>query len=146
MVQYQRAVYRDNKDFRTDIANITPLWAGGLAGVCSLYFSVNALIDRANLCLPETAWSTPGVMILGLGLALAMTAIVRLIVARVRIGKGAESAVSQDGDSSPHHSAGTNTSDIRKPNLPPERRRAIVEYTVTYGTAVVLILVGAGIA
>lgn len=146
LVLLMRAVYREDGGFRRALVNAAPLWVLVPAGVGLLYNSGNSLLGWADRCLPTAWWSTAGGSFIGIGLFLALTAVGRLIFGRIRarttresIEVGAETSLQQ----SPRGEA---TAEERPPNLPPERRRVIVEYVLTYGAAVLVILVGVGFA
>lgn len=84
-------------------------------------------------------------MIIGIGLATLLTAAGRLVFGRVRVGKAEEPIENGDETSVSQSSAGSGTGEQRRPKLPPERRRVIVEYAITHGTAVLVILIGVGL-
>lgn len=77
---------------------------------------------------------------------LALTAAVRLVIGRVRVGREDEPVENHDDISGHDSSAGSEPVEVRLPNLPPGRRRVMVEYALTYGLAVVVIVIGVGLA
>ncbi|WP_372968038.1 hypothetical protein [Microbacterium sp.] len=145
LILLMRAVYRDDGGFRRSLANAMPLWVAGVAGVAALLVSGNWLLGWAQKCLPDDDWKVPGVLVVATGVALALTAAVRLIVGRVRVGREDEALENYDDISGQHSSTSPETVEERLPKLPPERRRVIVEYVLTYGVAVAVILVGVGL-
>lgn len=146
LILLMRAVYRDDGGFRRSLANATPLWVAGVTGVAALLVSGDWLLGWAEKCLPVDGWRVPGVLVVGIGVALALTAAVRLVIGRVRVGREDEPGESHDDVSGHYSSAGSEPVEGRLPKLPPERRRVIVEYALTYGVAVVVILIGVGLA
>lgn len=146
LILLMRAVYRDGGGVQRSLANATPLWFAGVTGVAALFASGDWLLGWAEKCLPVDGWRVPGVLVVGIGVALALTAAVRLVIGRVRVGHEDEPGENHDDISGHDSSAGSEPVEARLPNLPPERRRVIVEYALTYGVAVVVILIGVGLA
>lgn len=118
----------------------------GFTGVVALLISADWLIGWVETCLPADGWSGPGTVFIGLGLAVALTAIGRLIYNRVRVGSTGEPVDDGDEDSPQPSSSGEAPVAKRPRNLPVERRRVIVEYATTYGAAVLVIVIGAELA
>ena len=145
LVLFVRAVYRDHADFRRGFFTSAPLWGPGLGGIVALFLAGDSLVGWVNSCLPDECWNAVGVLFIGVGLALALTAAVRLIIGRARVGGAGEYTEDSDEDSSPSPSADPGRVGERRPNMPPERRRVIVEYAITYGAAVLVILIGVGL-
>ncbi len=146
LVMLMRAVYREAGGFRSGLANATPLWVPGLAGIAALFPIGNSLFDWIERCIPATGWSAPGALIIGLGLALASVAVGRLIFGRVRVRNAADSFVNREATSPQDLTTGAWTTETGPPNLPAERRRVIVEYAVTYAVADLVLLIGIGLA
>lgn len=146
LILYMRAVYQEGGGFRSGFANAMPLWVPGVTGVAAMFIITDWLVMWAGTCLPPNDWSGLGTVFIGLGLAVALTAIGRLIYNRVRVGTTGEPV--EDGyENSPRPaSSGEAPSEKRPRTLPVERRRVIVEYAVTYGAAVLIIVIGAGLA
>ncbi|KQR39912.1 hypothetical protein ASF80_11250 [Microbacterium sp. Leaf159] len=137
-----RAAYRDGPEFQRNLWNAVPLWGASITGVLALIGPGTSLVGWRDLCLPAYGWSTPGVIAMGVGVAIAVTAVARMIVGRIRVGNGTEKKHSSDETSPQQPQAeGTRTS-----KLPLERRRVIVAYAVTYGAAVIVVIVGVGLA
>ncbi|MFK3676205.1 hypothetical protein ACI2IP_00655 [Microbacterium sp. NPDC090218] len=146
LVLLMRAVYRDDKTLRRDLMNAAPLWMVGFTGFIVLIASGISLIEWADSCLPADGWSGLGAVFIGLGLAVAVTAVGRLIYNRVRVGTTGEPVARGDESSSQPSSSGETPVAKRPRTLPLERRRVIVEYVITYGAAVLVIVIGAGLA
>ncbi len=146
VILLMRAVYRDDGGFRRGLANAAPLWLPALTGVVTLFNFKNSVIGWAQTCLPADDWSAPGSVFIGLGLAVALTAVGRLIYNRVRVGTTGEPVDNGDENSPLPASSGEAPVAKRPRNLPVERRRVIVEYVATYGVAVLIIVIGAGLA
>lgn len=146
LVLYKRAVYREDSGLQRGLARSTPLWWTGAIGVAALFISANWLLGWAETCLPADGWSGPGTVFIGIGIAVALTAVGRLIYNRVRVGTTGEPVDNRDETSSQPSSPGEAPVAKRPRNLPVERQRVIVEYAITYGAAVIVILVGAGLA
>lgn len=142
LVMLMRAVYREDSGFRRGLADATPLWVPGLAGIVALFPIGNSLVDWADSCLPATGSTMPGALIIGIGLALALTAVGRLIFGRVRMGSAGAPMANREATSLQESPADAAITEERSPNLPPERRRIIVEYVVIYGVAVLITLTG----
>lgn len=146
LILLMRAVYRDDGGFRRGLANATPLWMAGFTGFVALFNLKDWLVRWVETCLPADGWSGPGTVFIGLGLAVALTAVGRLIYNRVRVGTTGEPVDTGD-ESSPRPSSSGEAPVAKRPrNLPVERRRVIVEYATTYGAAVFVIVIGAGLA
>lgn len=146
LVLLMRAVYREDGGFRSGLANATPLWMAGFTGVVALLISADWLVGWTDRCLPADGWSGLGAVFIGLGLAVAVTAVGRLIYNRVRVGTTGEPVGRGDESSSQPSSSGEVPVAKRPRNLPVERRRVIVEYAITYGVAVLVIVIGARLA
>ncbi|MGN7949784.1 hypothetical protein ACTJKH_13640 [Microbacterium sp. 22215] len=146
LILLMRAVYRDGGGFQRSLANATPLWFAGVIGVAALLVSGDWLLGWVEKCLPVDGWRVPGVLVVGIGVALALTAAVRLVIGRVRVGREDEPVENHDDTCGHDSSAGSEPVEGRLPKLPPERRRVIVEYALAYGLAVVVILIGVGLA
>ncbi|WEK61563.1 MAG: hypothetical protein P0Y60_02015 [Candidatus Microbacterium colombiense] len=145
LILLTRAVYRDDSGLRRSFANATPLWVAGVAGVAALLVSGGWLLGWAEKCLPGDGWRIPGVLVVGIGVALALTAAVRLVIGRVQVGRQREPVESHDDISGQHSSTDPEIFEERLPKLPPERRRVIVEYALTYAVADVVIMIGVGL-
>lgn len=145
-VMLMREVYRDDRGLQRAVANASPLWLVGFTGAAALYHAGTWLVGWAQACLPADGWRPAGALIIGIGLATALTAAVRLVVGRIRVGKAVEPVEHGDEISVPPPPAGSVALEPRRPNMPPERRRVIVEYAITHGAAVILILIGVGLA
>ncbi len=146
MVLLMRAVYRDDAGFRRGLANAAPLWAPGIAGVVTLFNFKDSLIGWVQTCLPGDGWSALGSVFIGLGVAVALTAVGRLIYNRIHVGTTGDPDSNEEKTRAQHSSTGDATVEKRPRNLPVERRRVIVEYAITYGTAVLLLVIGAGLS
>ena len=145
VVLLMRAVYRDDGGFRFGLANAAPLWLPALTGVATLFNFKDSMIDWTQSCLPADGWSTLGSVFIGLGLVVALTAVGRLIYNRVRVGTSGPVDNEEDTSSQPSLPEEAPAPERRR-NLPVERRRVIVEYAITYGVAVLVIVIGAGLA
>lgn len=146
LVQLQRAVYREDGGFRSGLAEATPLWVPALAGVVAVFPIGSSLVSWVDRCLPAAGWAAAGVVLIGLGLALALIAVARLIFGRVRVRNAAESIPNHEVSSPRGVPADAATTTKPQPKLPPERRRVIVEYAFTYTVAVLVTLIGVGLA
>lgn len=145
LVQLYRAVYREEDGVRSGLANATPGWVAALTGVGALFVSWNWLRDWVDTCVSASRWSAPGALLIGLGLVVAMTAVVRLVYGRVRVGSVQEPSDSGDENSSQHSPADAATPAEHAPKLPLERRRVMVEFALTYGVAVIVAIIGVGL-
>lgn len=139
LVQLQRAVYRDGPAMQRGLADATPLWVPGATGALTLFVWSGLLAEWAKKCVPTADWNPLGVIFLALSVALAFTSVSRLIRGRVRLG-AREPSAAHAVESSVSAIAGT-----RPPNLPPARRRVIVEFALTYEAAVIITLIGVGL-
>jgi hypothetical protein len=146
LVLLMRAVYRRDKGFRRDLMNAAPLWMVGFTGFIVLFASGNSLIEWADSCLPADGWSGLGTAFIGIGLVVAVAGVGRLIYNRVGVGTASEPVDNGDETGSLPSTSGEAPVAKRPRNLPVERRRVIVEYVITYGAAVVVIVIGAGLA
>lgn len=143
LVQLQRAVYRDGPALQRSLANATPLWVPGVTGALLIFLWAGWLVEWAKTCVPAKDWTVLGVLFLALALSVAFTAVARMIRGRVRLGSR-ELAVGQAaGDSVSGEDAAIVGK--RPPNLPPARRRVIVEFALTYEAAVIIALIGVGL-
>lgn len=145
LILYMRAVYREGGGFRSGFANAMPLWVPGITGVAAMFVITDWLVVWAGTCLPADVWSGLGTVFIGLGLAVALTAVGRLVYNRVRVGTTGEPVRNGDETSSRHSSSGESPAAERRRNFPVERRRVVVEYVVTYVAAVLIIVIGAGL-
>lgn len=145
LILLMRAVYRNDGGFRRNFANAMPLWVAGLTGVAALFVSGDWLVGWVQKCLPTDGWKVPGVVVVGIGVALALTAAVRLIVGRVRVGREKQPIENQAEIIVHNSSPGLEVAEESRPKLPPERKRVIVEYAITYVAAVLVILIGVGL-
>lgn len=146
LVLLMRAVYRHDKGFRRGLMNAAPLWVVGFTGFIVLFASGSSLIGWADSCLPADSWSGLGAAFIWLGVAVAAAAVGRLIYNRVRVGTTSE-PVDNGGETGSLPSSSDEAPAEKRPrNLPVERRRVIVEYAVTYGAAVIVMVIGAGLA
>ncbi|MFE7197790.1 hypothetical protein [Microbacterium oxydans] len=118
----------------------------GFTGFVALLISADWLVGWTERCLPADGWSAPGSVFIGLGLAVALTAIGRLIYNRVRVGTAGEPVDDGGATSSQVPSSVESPAGERRRNFPVERRRVVVEYAVTYAVAVLFIVIGAGLA
>ncbi|MGI0520965.1 hypothetical protein ABY45_10360 [Microbacterium maritypicum] len=146
LILLMRAVYREDEGFRSGRANATPLWMFGFTGVVALLISADWLVDWADHCLPADGWSGPGTVFIGLGLAVALTAIGRLIYNRARVATTGEPVDNGDENSPQSSSSGEAPATEHPRNFPVERRRVIIEYAITYGAAGLVIVIGTGLA
>ncbi|WP_337000665.1 MULTISPECIES: hypothetical protein [unclassified Microbacterium] len=146
LVQLMRAVYRNDPGFRRGLANATPLWATGLAGVGILFVSGDWLVNWVDTCFPADGWRGPGTAFIGFGVTVASVAAGRLIYNRVRVGRASKLTEDSIETSPPHSSAPAVTTERRPRNLSLERRRVIIEFALTYGASIVIILFGVGLA
>lgn len=146
LVLLMRAVYREDGGFRSGLANATPLWMPALTGVVAIFSFANLLVGWASTCLPADGWSIVGSLFILLGLALAFLAVGRLILGRICAGNVTGPVEDSDQAEAQQTSVGSTKATGRPRKLPLERRRVIVEYALTYGAAVVIILIGVGFA
>lgn len=146
VVMLMREAYRDDGGFRASLMTSAPLWMAGLTGAVALYHAGTWLVGWAQACLPAGGWRPAGAVIVGIGFTIAVTAAVRLVVGRLRVGKAVEPMENGDETSLAPSSTGQGDPVRRRPKLPPERRRVIVEYALTHGAAVIVILIGVGLA
>lgn len=142
LVQLQRAVYRDGPALQRGLANATPLWIPFTTGVVILFVCIDWVVRWARKCVPAGDWNVLGVVVVALALALAVTAVIRLIRARIRLGSREPAIEHAEIGSVPDEGAATEPK--RSPNLPPERRRVILEFALTYEVAVIVTLIGVG--
>jgi MFS family permease len=161
MVELTRASYRERGGIRSTLANATPLWMGCVTGVLMLFISIDWLTGWAKSCVPTSQWSAPGIFLVVLGLLVALIAIGRMILGRVR-GRTARPAKDTDTDTDTATATATATANlpaalaesspdalVTKANpskLPTGRRRVAIEYALTYLIAVITILIGVGVA
>ena len=143
LTQFQRAVYRDGPAFQRGHANATPLWGPGALGVLMLFICVGWLGGWVEKCVPAGNLNAVGVVFLAFALALALTAVGRLIRERIHLGSS-ESALDHAA-AAPLPPGSSAAASERPPKLPPARRRVIVEFAITYEAAVIVILVGVGL-
>lgn len=152
-----RAAYRDGPAFQRKLWNAVPLWGASITGIIALIGPGTSLAGWRDLCLPETGWNTPGVVVIALGIAVALFATVRMIIGRIRVGSGVERNERSDEKSDQSTDEGSYDSIQQQPadpdstkaasiKMPAEGRRVIVAYALTYGAAAILIVVGAGLA
>ena len=146
IVQQGRAVYREDGGFRSGLWNASPLWVPALTGIVTLFALKDWLVNWVNTCLPAGGWSVPGTLFIGLGAAVALTAAGRLVVGRIRVGKTEGLGESGDEAEPQRQPVGAVSTEMRPRKLPLGRRRVIVEYALTYGAAVIVILIGVGLA
>lgn len=145
IVQHGRAVYRKDGGFRSGLWNAAPLWVPATTGLVALFVVKDWLVNWANTCLPAGGWSVPGTLVVGLGAAVALTAVGRLIVGRIRVGYAERLVQSEDEAEQQRQPVDAASTEMRPRRLPLGRRRVIVEYALTCGAAVIVILVGVGL-
>ncbi|MGJ0390143.1 hypothetical protein [Microbacterium sp. CGR1] len=148
LVLRARAAYREGPAFQRGLWNAVPLWGAATTGVLCMFASGGSLVEWVDRCLPETGWNAPGVVVIALGIAVALLAMVRMILGRIRVGSGVER--NESGESSDEslqqQSPGPDSTKTATNKMPAEWRRVIVAYALTYGAAAIVIVVGAGLA
>ncbi|KAA0960320.1 hypothetical protein FQ142_15965 [Microbacterium sp. ANT_H45B] len=152
LVLLGRAVYRDGPALQRWIWNAAPLWGPVTTGVVLLHGVGTMFGEWSGLCLPHREWNATGVVIIGIGFAVALIAAAQMVFGRVRVGDRTRKN-ENSGDTS---ESGVETSPRRSPadevapparrrNMPIEQRRVIVAYVLTYVPAAIVIIVGVGL-
>lgn len=152
LVLLGRAVYRDGPALQRWIWNAAPLWGPVTTGVVLLHGVGTMFGEWSGLCLPHREWNATGVVIIGIGFAVALIAAAQMVFGRVRVGNGTR----KNEDSGDTSESGVETSPRQSPadeatprartrNMPIEQRRVIVAYVVTYVPAAIVIIVGVGL-
>lgn len=146
LVLLMRGAYYDEGGFRQRLANATPLWMPALTGVAALFVTTGWLARWVEICLPATSGDSPGVWVTGIGCALAIVAVGRLIRGRVRVGRMDGSTADGTKTDMQSSAEGAEGPQIRPSKLPKQCRRVVTEYALTYGVSVLIILTGVGLA
>jgi uncharacterized membrane protein YidH (DUF202 family) len=87
MVEYGRAAYRAGGGFREVTWDLAPRWGLAPTGAITLFFVSDSIRNRAETCLPPGDWHPLGTVLIGLGILIAVIAVIRLIHGRIRKGK-----------------------------------------------------------
>lgn len=144
VVQIQRAVYRDGPALQRGFANATPPWVPGLTGAVLIFLLSGWLAGWVQNCVPARDWNVFGVVLLAVAGVLALIATGRLVRGRIRLGSREPGAEHVAGGTAASEAS---TGAAERPRfLSPERRRVIVEFALTYEAAVILALIGIGLA
>lgn len=103
------------------------------------------MIGWVGRCLSADAWGILGVLFIWLGAVAAVLAVARLILGRIRVGRSAGLGDARLPEA-PHVPAAAEAAQVHAVTLRRSRRRVVVEYAVTYELAVIMILIGVGLA
>lgn len=142
LTQLQRAVYRDGPAFQRGIANAMPMWGPGAFGALMLLVCGGWIAGWVKTCIPIDEWNVVGLVLVGIALTMMLVAGLRLVRGRLLLGTR-EQGGERSGSGQPPSDASM-TAVERPRTLPPDRRRVIVEFVLTYEAAVIVLLVGIG--